>query len=227
MPLSTFAASQPISVLLIDPERSLSLKLQDLLFGLFQQSLDLATACSLRDGMTYLCTHRVSLILISLTVSDYKGLDAVRALRLTTPDSSLIAYGAVVSETLRLDAIRAGAHEVLSIADTSSDAFRLAAECAMVRAKIRRIDTDSLPPEQPHPFHPAMPRLAHDLNNAITSVNGFADILLARLPADEPARTCAEQIKQAGVRAAALVKALAPPVESSSAPNSDATAQAA
>jgi DNA-binding NarL/FixJ family response regulator len=227
MPLTTFAASQPTSVLLIDPERRLSLKLQDLLFGLFQESLDLATACSLRDGITYLCTHQVSLILISLAVSDYKGLDAVRALRLTMPDSSLIAYGAAVNETLRLDAIRAGAHEVLSIAEISADAFRLAAECAMARAKIRQMDTDSLPPGQPLPHHPAMSRLAHDLNNAITSVNGFADILLARLPADEPARTCAEQIKQAGVRAAALVKALAPPVESSSAPNSTATAQAA
>jgi len=50
------------------------------------------------------------------------------------------------------------------------------------------------------------------------------------LLADEPARTCAEQIKQAGVRAVALVKTLAPPVKSSpavQAPDSSATAQAA
>jgi len=67
-------------------------------------------------------------------------------------------------------------------------------------------------------------------DNALTSINGFADTLLTRLPADEPARTCAETIKQAGVRAVALVNTLAPPIESSpavQAPDSSATAQAA
>jgi signal transduction histidine kinase len=215
MALSSLEVSQPTPVLLIEPERSLAFKLQDLLFGLFRESLDLAVACSLRDGMTYLCSHRVPLILISLAVSDYKGLDAVRALRLTAPDSGLIAYGAVVHETLRLDAIRAGAHEVFSVADASADTFRLTAECAIARSKTHQLDADSPPPGQPTPTYPAMPQLAHDLNNAMTSINGFADILLARLPADEPARTCAEQIRKAGTRAAALVKTLAPRCESS------------
>lgn len=229
MRLSSPEASQPTPVLLIEPERSLAVKLQDLLFGLFHESLDLAVACSLREGMTYLCSHRVPLIFIGLAVSDYKGLDAVRALRLTAPDSGLVAYGAVVHETLRLDAIRAGAHEVFSIADASADTFRLAADCAIARSKTQQLDADSPPPGQPISTHPAMPRLAHDLNNAITSINGFADLLLARLPADEPARACAEQIRKAGTQAAALVKALAPPggtLPAVQAPDSATTVQA-
>jgi nitrogen-specific signal transduction histidine kinase len=70
-------------------------------------------------------------------------------------------------------------------------------------------------PEQPIPVPPWIPQLAHDLNNAMTSINGFADILLARLPADEPARAYAEQIRKAGTRATALVKALTPRCDSS------------
>jgi len=85
MPLPPLEPSQPTWVLLIEPDRTLSLTLQDLSFSLFRETLDLAMACSLRDGMTYLCAHRVPLILISLTVSNYKGLDAVRVLRRTTP----------------------------------------------------------------------------------------------------------------------------------------------
>jgi DNA-binding NarL/FixJ family response regulator len=177
--------------------------------------LDLAIACSLRDGMTYLCSHRVPLIFLGLAVSDYKGLDAVRALRLTAPDSGLIAYDSVVHETLRLDAIRAGAHEVLSITDISTDTLRLVAECAMIRFKQPMVDAGSPTAVQPITVPPGIPELAHDLNNAMTSINGFADILLARLPADEPARACAEQIRKAGTRAAALVKALTPRCESS------------
>lgn len=59
-----------------------------------------------------------------------------------------------------------------------------------------------------------MPELTHALNNAMTSTNGFADILLARLPANDPARACAEQIKLSGKRAAALVQELRTPHES-------------
>ena len=85
MPLPSLEPSEPTSVLLIEPDRTLSLTLQDLSFSLFRETLDLAMACALRDGMAYLGAHRVSLILISLAVSDYKGLDAVRVLRRTTP----------------------------------------------------------------------------------------------------------------------------------------------
>ncbi|MBH0178574.1 MAG: hypothetical protein HP491_12095, partial [Nitrospira sp.] len=81
MALSSSKPSQPTTILLIEPERGPALKLQELLLGLFHESLDLGVARSLREGMTYLCSHRVRLILISLAVSDYKGLDAVRALR--------------------------------------------------------------------------------------------------------------------------------------------------
>ena len=214
MALSSSETSRPTSALLIASERSLALKLQDLLFGLFHESLDLAVACSLRDGMTYLCSHQVPLILIGLAVSDYKGLDAVRALRLTAPDSGLIAYGAILDETVRLDAIRAGAHEVLSMTDTSPAVFQLTIECAMIRANLPGISARSAPPEQPTAVQPKMLELTHALNNAMTSINGFADILLARLPANDPARACAEQIKLSGKRATALVQELKTPHES-------------
>ncbi|NJN36047.1 MAG: hypothetical protein HC794_02115 [Nitrospiraceae bacterium] len=47
------------------------------------------------------------------------------------------------------------------------------------------------------------------MNNALTSINGFTDILLARLPAEEAPHRCAEQIKESCDRAAILVRDLA------------------
>lgn len=208
MALPSSEASQPTPILLIEPERGFALKMQDLLLSLFHESLDLGVARSLREGMTYLSSHRVPLILISLAVSDYKGLDAVRALRLTAPDSGLIAYGTMIDETVRLNAIRAGAHEVLSIAETSPDIFRLTIECAMIRTNLPRNGARSAPPEQPTAVPPGMLELTHALNNAITSINGFADILLTRLPTNDPAWAFAEQIKLSGKRATALVQEL-------------------
>jgi hypothetical protein len=67
--------------------------------------------------------------------------------------------------------------------------------------------------------------LIHDLNNLLTSINGFADLLLAQLPADNPARMGVEQIRLAGKRATTLLKAntptsAGPSVSSPSAPPS-------
>jgi DNA-binding NtrC family response regulator len=207
--------SRPTSILLIEPNGGLAHRLQEMLIGQFQSALDLGTARSLREAMTHLCARPVALVLMDLTLPDYKGLDAVRALRLSAPATALIAFSAVPNALLLLDAIRAGAHEALSLATPSAQELRFTIERAMVRAEQPGMSTRSTSPIQPAEPSPALPKLVHDLNNAITSINGFADILLMRLPIDEPARTGAEQIRKAGTRAAALVKALAPPPESS------------
>jgi DNA-binding NarL/FixJ family response regulator len=200
----------PTSILLIAPERSHVLKLQDLLMGRFLPDIDLAIAGSLREGMTHLCTHPVALTLMSLSLPDYKGLDAVRAVRLAVPESALIAYSATPSVPLLLDAVRAGAHEVLSLADTSADTFHLAVDCAMIRATQPAIRAESLASDLPSTVSAMIPKVVHDLNNTIMSINGFADLLLTRLPAEAASRACSEQIKRAGTRAAALIKSLAP-----------------
>ncbi|MBI3357145.1 MAG: response regulator [Nitrospirae bacterium] len=200
-------SSHPTSILLIEPNRGLALKLEDMLIGHFQAVLDQGTAGSLRESMTYLCAHQVSLVVMDLTLPDYKGLDAVRALRMTTKASALIAFSTVANETLLLEAIRAGAHEALCIATPSAQEFSLVIERAMVRTGQPAFNARATPLIRQAALSPALLRLAHDLNNAITSINGFADLLLTQLPVDEPARTCAEQIRKAGARATMLVKA--------------------
>lgn len=197
------------AVLLIEPEKSLVLTLQDLLMGHFQTALDLAIAGSLREGMTHLSTHPVPLTLMSLSLPDYRGLDAVRAVRLAVPDTALIVYSATPSIPLLLDAVRAGAHGVLSLPGTSADTFHLAVACAMIRASSPSRQTGPSSPEQSRTGSATMLKLVHDLNNTIMSINGFADLLLTRLPAEEPARVCSEQILKAGTRAAALLQSLA------------------
>lgn len=196
------------AVLLIEPKKSLVLTLQDLLMGHFQTALDLAIAGSLHEGMTHLSTHPVGLTLMNLSLPDYRGLDAVRAVRLAVPDAALIVYSATPSIPLLLDAVRAGAHGVLSLTDTPADTFHLAVECAMIRAPQPAVPTGPLSPEQSRTGSATMLKLVHDLNNTIMSINGFADLLLNRLSTEEPARVCSEQIQKAGTRAAALIKSL-------------------
>lgn len=184
------------------------LKLQGLLMDHFQRALDLAIAGSLREGMTHLCSHPVALTLMSLSLPDYKGCDAVRAVRLAVPETALMVYSATPSAPLLLDAVRAGAHDVLSLTNMPADTFHLAVDSAMIRAVQSTMQAGPSAPDRSRTGSPAMPKLVHDLNNTIMSINGFADLLLNRLSAEEPARVCSEQIKKAGTRAAALLKSL-------------------
>ena len=50
--------------------------------------------------------------------------------------------------------------------------------------------------------------LAHDFNNLMTVVNGFAGILLGNLPPDDSQRVMVQEIKRAGERAASLTQQL-------------------
>lgn len=50
--------------------------------------------------------------------------------------------------------------------------------------------------------------VAHDFNNIITIINGFSDLLLYRLPAEDGSRRYANEIRNAGSRAAGLTRQL-------------------
>jgi PAS domain S-box-containing protein len=50
--------------------------------------------------------------------------------------------------------------------------------------------------------------VAHDINNLMTVVTGFGDLVLGQLPADHPARDMVREMKQAGDRAATVTRQL-------------------
>lgn len=50
--------------------------------------------------------------------------------------------------------------------------------------------------------------IAHDLNNLLTVIMGYSDLLLTRCDLPEPARLKVEEIKKAGMRASSLTRQL-------------------
>lgn len=198
---SSSQSSRHIPVLLVDPDKDCVRKVQGLLVNHYSETLDLTVIHSLHDGIAHLCTHPVRLILMGPVFSDHRVSDAVKALRLAAPNSAFLAYGVTPDESFLLHALRAGAHEATYISDITPDTFHLAIECALARTWQSATTGTTVP---------AAPRIIHDLNNAVTAINGFGDIQLTHFQADSRNRVCVEQITKASARAAALLKTLAP-----------------
>lgn len=206
---------KPTSILLLGSTLSLAEALDAWLHAHFAEPLAIASVHEISDALAYLRSHHVDLVLVDEAAAQ----NDLRTIHHDSPATAVIALVMGKEESLLLRLLRQGAHEVLCLLP-SADADHVGIiERALARANgrsgiVRESGTRSFE-------NPSSARLIHDLNNFLTSINGFADLLLNQLPPDHPARMGAEQIRLAGKRATTLLKAHSPttPVSpSSSAP---------
>lgn len=204
------SVSSSTSILLIEPKKALALKFRDLFTRFFPALPSHPVVDSLQEGSDFLNTCGVSLIFLDLDLPDSTGPDAVRKIRAAAPRSAVIVFTESGNMDSLPEAIRAGAHELLHNIPPSPQELNLAIQIALIRASASTIPTVS--PQSPFLIATSptpLEKLTHNLNNALTSINGFTDILLAQLPEEEPSHYCAEQIKDACDRANRLSRELA------------------
>lgn len=170
----------------------------------FAEPLTVASVTTVPDALVYLRSHRVDLIF----VDEATARTELRRIHSASPATPIIGLVMKMDEPVQLLMLRQGVHEVLCLLpSTDADQVRTI-ERALARVNGR---AGLLKSGEPCPdIAAAPPRVIHDLNNLLTSITGFADLLLAQLPTDNPARRGAEQIRLAGRRATALLKAHQP-----------------
>ena len=190
------------------------------------EPLDVTSVQTVPDALAYLRSHRIDLVLADETAARHE----LRTIHTVSPDTAIIGVVMKPEDSARLQMLRHGAHEVLCLLPSADTDQSRMLQQALARVNGR---TDILKESSPHTICEAAPlHLIHDMNNLLTSINGFADLLLAQLQPDHPARTGAEQIRLAGKRATALLKSHPPsapaaPPQSPSYPTSPVIAQAA
>lgn len=212
--------SSSSAVLLIEPDPGLAVTFRELIAFAYHSSVTIDVMSTLREGLTYIRTHRVPLILMNLALPDDTERNAVKLVHQSASSSAVIGYHRTTDATILSDAIRAGAHDVLPVVPPSAETLRLSITSALIRATGPQLATEPAPPATTPPTV-AIPlaKVVHDLNNCLTSINGYADILLARLSAGDPSQYCAEQIKLACGRAENVIKQLSTTTGPSSAPH--------
>ncbi len=165
------------------------------------EPMDITTVQTIPDALVCLQSHRIDLVLADETAVR----DELRTIHTISPATAIIAVMMKSEDAARLQMLRYGAHEILCLLPSAHTDHVRMLQRALARVNGRAgIVKESAPRPE---ITAAPPRLLHDLNNLLTSINGFSDLLLAQLAPDHPARTGAEQIRLAGKRAATLLKA--------------------
>jgi signal transduction histidine kinase len=203
-------ASPPISVLLIEED--------DEYAGFVRAQLE--------TGPVPMCLERVATVaaavvvlegtpfdavLLDLAVPDSAGLTTIDSL-LQAGDASLIVLTSLDDESTAMQAVQRGAQDYLVKSRTDAELLRRAIRYACERAEWRRdVTRRELELRQSHKME-AVGRLAggvaHDFNNVLTAIFGYADLLLDQFGEDDPRQADVQEIRNAAERAAALTRQL-------------------
>ena len=207
----------PTSVVFIGAGTPLAKTLDAWMHTHFTEPLNVTGLATVPAALAHLRSHHVDLIFVDETAAQAD----LRAIHAASPATAIIGLVMKRDDSVQLLMLRQGVHEVLSLLPSTDADHARTIERALARVNGR---AGLLKSDEPRPDIAAAPsRLIHDLNNLLTSINGFADLLLTQLPPDSPARMGAEQIRLAGRRATTLLKAQAPGHSGLQSPASSAT----
>jgi two-component system cell cycle sensor histidine kinase/response regulator CckA len=157
-----------------------------------------------------LVNFRPDIVLADYTVPGFGGMVALEILRTEAPTIPLIIVTGSLDEETAAQCIKAGAADYLLKTNLVrlGPAVRAALALAESKARSRSLEAQLFLSQKMEAVGRLAGGVAHDFNNILTAIGGYADLLMADLPPDDRRRHDVEEIHQATQRAAALTQQL-------------------
>jgi DNA-binding NarL/FixJ family response regulator len=197
----------PLRILLVEGDDAYA-EMIDAEFRRADVAAELRRAPTLADARRPAAHEGIDVVLLDLALPDSAGLDTLRAMRASLADVPIVVLTAANCDVLAVTAVRSGAQDYLVKGETGPRLLVRALRHACERALARQ---DASGPEW-QPQTEAAGRiagsLAHDFNNALTSIFGYVDLLLDGVGPGDPRRHDILEIRRSAERASAQARQL-------------------
>jgi signal transduction histidine kinase len=206
------ADSLPIRVLLVEDDDAYTDLLHAQLSGSPTRSIRLDRVSTLTAALAALDSRKFDAVLLDLALPDSFGLETFDRLSEIANAIPIVVLTSHDDDALAMQAVQRGAQDYLVKSTTDAQLLQRSIRYACDRAEWRRdIIEREAELRQVHKME-AVGRLAggvaHDFNNVLTAIFGYADLLLDQFSADDPRRADVQEIRRSAERAAALTRQL-------------------
>jgi signal transduction histidine kinase len=200
-------------VLLIEDNPDAAVLVQEYLASATAFPCQLTHVGDLGSALAWRGPDKFDVILLDLSLPDAQGLDTVRRMHAARGNVPIVVLTGLDDEKAGLDAVREGAQDYLVKGDLSGRALvralRYALERQRAQEELRQSEERLRQAQKMETVGRLAGGVAHDINNMMTVVTGFSDLVLGRLGAEEgDLREAVEQIRLAGERAAMVTRQL-------------------
>jgi signal transduction histidine kinase len=167
---------------------------------------------SLTEASRRLPGQPVDVILLDLGLPDGAGRDTLSRMQELAVDIPIVVLTAHDNDAEALAAVQAGAEDYLIKSSTDaqllSRSVRYACERAASRQALRRSEEQLRQSQKMEAVGRLAGGVAHDFNNVLTAIFGYADLLLDQFEPDDPRRADLEEIRRSAERAATMTRQL-------------------
>jgi len=205
-------SNKPIKVLLVEDNPGDARLIREFLFEANRRSFEIEVAERLFEGLKALSASAFDVVLLDLSLPDSTGLETLIMTHANAPQVPIIVLTGLDNDMLAVEAVRRGAQDYLVKGQINAEllyrAMRYSIERKQAEEERQKLQAQLQRAQKMETIGTLAGGVAHDLNNVLSGIVAYPDLLLMQLPEDSPLRAPILTIRDSGIKAATIVRDL-------------------
>ncbi len=202
-------SDNPINVLLIEDNKGDARLIQEILSEATWRLFEIEVAERLSKGLEALSSATFDVVLLDLSLPDSSGLDTLAGIQTDSPQTPVVVLTGHDDDILAIEAVRRGAQDFLVKghinADLLSRSIRYSIERKNAEKERDQLQLKLVQAQKMEAIGTLAGGVAHDLNNVLTGLISYPELLLRKMEEDNPYRNHILKVKKSGEKAASIV----------------------